>query len=388
VASILLVLQSTQMGGMEMHSRYHAAELRRRGMRVTMIVPTYAIFDDLARAICDDGSTVIRLDTDARYGRARQLRSNARLLRVMRAHRPDTIHLHTGGASGGLIVVAVARLFSRATVIVSEHDVPAPTPLRWDRGARWVMDRLTHRLVAVSRRNATLRRTRLGTPVAKLASVLNGVPIPAIDRAEACRNRVDVRREVGIPGDAVVFGCLVRLADGKGLPDLLRAFAQMRDGPPTALLLVGDGPLRRELTELAAQLGVGERVHLVGHQVAPAPYLDAMDVFVLAVPAGSMSIALLETMARGLPPIITFCGPEEAVVHERTGLCAPPNDPEGLAAAMRRTATDPALRRRLGAVAARYVARRFSSARVADDLLSVYRSRSADGLPARLRVEG
>jgi glycosyltransferase involved in cell wall biosynthesis len=111
-----------------------------------------------------------------------------------------------------------------------------------------------------------------------------------------------------------------------------------------------------------------------------------MDVFVLAVPAGSMSISLLEAMARGLPPIITFGGPEEAVIHAVTGLCPPPINPPALAEAIARLIDDVPLRRQLGAAAAEHVRRHFSVQRVADDLLEVYANAPRGILPRRLRA--
>jgi glycosyltransferase involved in cell wall biosynthesis len=384
VRSVALVLQSTALGGMEAHCRYHAAELVRRGLRVSVIVPRDAAFDELAGAVRREGCAVARLDTDARRGRLRQLAGAIRLWRLVRSARADVVHLHTGGATGGLLTVAVARL-ARATVVVTEHDVPAGVPRARDRRARRLLDRLAHCVVAVSRRNAGLRLAALGPTRARLASVPNGVPVPAPAPGEVERNRREVRARLDIPAGAFVAGSLVRLAPGKGLPDLLRAFALLEADGPAVLLLVGEGPMRDELSALARDLGVADRVRFAGHQPAAAPFLDAMDAFVLAVPAGSMSIALLEAMARGLPPVITFCGPEEAVVGGRTGLCAPPGDPVGLAGALDRLARGPELRRRLGEQAAAYVRERFSAARVADDLLAVYRVR-ARGLPERLRA--
>jgi glycosyltransferase involved in cell wall biosynthesis len=368
---------------METHCRYHVAELRRRGVRVDVVVPEASELDGLAGFF--PGGAVLRIDTDARRGRARQLLNSWRLLRAIHRARADAVHLHTGGATGGLFVVAAARLGSRATVVITEHDVPAEEPSRWDRFARAAMDRLTDCVVAVSQRNASLRIERLGRSRVRLARVLNGVPVPQLAPAEMAANRREIRRRLDIPQGATVIGSLVRLAPGKGLTDLLPAFARLPERAGAVLLLVGDGPLRDELGALAGELGIAERVRFAGHQPDPPPFLDAMDVFVLAVPAGSMSIALLETMARGLPPVITFCGPEEAVRPELTGLCAPPCDPAGLAVALERLAVDAGLRRRLGAAAAEHVATQFSAGRVADDLVAVYRVRS-EGLPDRLAV--
>jgi glycosyltransferase involved in cell wall biosynthesis len=100
-----------------------------------------------------------------------------------------------------------------------------------------------------------------------------------------------------------------------------------------------------------------------------------------------MSIALLEAMARGLPPVITFCGPEEAVIPEETGLCAPPNNPAGLAAALTRLVAEPVLRSRLAASAAEHASRHFSIGRVTDDYLELYRAIEAGQVPPRMRAD-
>jgi len=387
IRRVVLALQSTAVGGMETHVIDLAAEYVRRGITTTVFVPEAPLFDAVAARVTTAGATVLRLDTDARGGRCQQLPRLARLGRTLRALHPDAVHLHTGGATGGLGFVALARAATGATVVVTEHDVPVEAPTRPAQATRFAMDHLGHTLVAVSRRNARLRRERLGVRCASFAAILNGVPIDDTAEGGRAAAREQVRASLGIEPGATVVGSLVRLAEGKGLLDLLRAFAIVRAQTPCDLLLVGDGPLRPDLEALAAELGIAAHVHFAGNQAAPAPYLDAMDVFALAVPAGSMSIALLEAMGRGLPPVITFCGPEEAVIPGETGLGAEPRNPESLAASLAMLATNPGLRRRLGAAAAAHVRRHFSVARVADDLLELYALHGAP-TPPRLRADG
>ncbi|MCC6386608.1 MAG: glycosyltransferase family 4 protein [Dehalococcoidia bacterium] len=387
IRRVVLALQSTAVGGMETHVVDLAAEYVRRGITTSVFVPEAPLFDGVAARVTAAGAGVLRLDTDARGGRRQQLPRLLRLGRTLRALRPDAVHLHTGGATGGLGFVALARAATRATVVVTEHDVPVEAPTRPAHAARLAMDRLGHTLVAVSRRNARLRRERLGVHCGSFAAILNGVPLDATTGADRTAGRERVRASLGIDRDAVVVGSLVRLAEGKGLLDLLPAFAIVRKQAPGDLLLVGDGPLRGELEALAATLGIADHVHFAGNQPDPAPYLDAMDVFALAVPAGSMSIALLEAMGRGLPPVITFCGPEEAVIPGETGLGAEPRNPESLAVSLALLVTNPGLRARLGAAAAAHVRRHFSVARVADDLLELYALHGAS-TPPRLRADG
>ncbi|MGE5597684.1 MAG: glycosyltransferase family 4 protein [Hyphomicrobiales bacterium] len=386
VRRLLFVLQSTASGGMETHVIDLAREFCRRGVAVGVVVPPGETLDSIAVRAHQAGARVYRVTTDARFGRSVQLREYRRFVALLRTFHPDVVHLHTGGATGGAGVVLAVRACTTATMVVTEHDVPAPEPGRGQRSARAVMDRLAHAIVAVSRRNARIRSERLPVANRNFAAILNGVPLPETSYGERIANRNLVRRELGIDPDAVVLGSLVRLAPGKGLDTLLHAFALVDTRPAPELLLVGDGPLREELRELACKLQVADRVRFAGNQPHPGPYLDAMDAFVLAVPAGSMSIALLEAMARGLPPVITFCGPEEAVIPGETGLGAGPNDPEDLARALATFAKNPDCRERLGEAAAAHVRRHFSVGRVASDLLDVYVQSRTGRIPEALHA--
>jgi glycosyltransferase involved in cell wall biosynthesis len=382
---ILVILPSIQIGGMETHCVDLTAELVRRGLVVGAIIPGSLSLDSLAERFLASGASVRRLDIDARNGRRAQVRDWPRLVRAISQWRPDVVHVQTGGPSGGLSLVAAARFATRAPVIVTEHDVPTEALPRRQRLFRSWMDRWSHALVAVSRRNAALRVMHLGAPAERFAVVLNGVPIRECVRDVRNRHRNAIRSSYSIGSKAVVIGSVVRLVEGKGLEDLVRAFAVVSRESTSELLLVGDGPLHGVLEELCRTLGIEERVHMVGHQADPTPFFDAMDLFVLAVPAGSMSIALLEAMSRRLTAVITFWGPEEAVIPGETGLAAPPNDPEGLARVLLRAACDAELRGRLAEAGAAHVRCNFSVHRVADDLLDVYRSAGTGRVPERLR---
>ncbi len=363
------------------------AELTSRGAKVGVALPSAANFDRLGERYFRAGAQVVRLDTDARSGRAAQ--AGALLDLSLRLHRwkPDVVHLHKGGATGGLAVLAVARLTTSALVVLTEHDMPKSNPTRYQKLARHALDRVTKVLIVNSRKSAKMRRERLGAPDSRFAVVPLGIPMRTVTGKEKEANRARIRGELGVADDEVLFGSLVRLAPGKGLDDLLKAFSTVTKEARCHLLLVGDGPLRDELLTLAAGLGIADRVTFAGYQEEPAPFLDALDAFALAVTEGSGSIALLQAMANGLPSVITYCGPEEAVVPEKTGLCAAPRDPVSLAGALRRLVADAALRARLGAAASAYVSRHYTIQRVVDDLLELYSTAGSTGVPLSLRAD-
>jgi glycosyltransferase involved in cell wall biosynthesis len=103
---------------------------------------------------------------------------------------------------------------------------------------------------------------------------------------------------------------------------------------------------------------VTDRISFEGFRPDPAPYLARAGVFLLPSRFEGMPNALLEAMAQGIPPIVTDAspGPLEVVEDGRSGLVVPTDDPDALARAMERLATDPALRHRMGAEARRRLA--------------------------------
>jgi glycosyltransferase involved in cell wall biosynthesis len=384
IRRVVLVLQSTAMGGMEAHCRDLATEYTRRGIGTSVVLPPERQFDALAASIASGGASLVRMSTDARHGRLRELYDALRFAVCLRRLAPDVVHLHTGGTTGGLAVVLLARLLSGATIVITEHDVPTPQHSgRRDRLTKRLMDGVCHAVISVSRKQAAIRHSVLGSNSRKLLTVLNGVPQPESSANDAVANRARVRAALALSPEALVAGSVVRLDEGKGLDTLLASFAAVRQRIDCYLLLVGDGPLRGELETQAERLGVRQHVIFAGHQTEPLPFFDALDLFVLAVPSGSMSIALLEAMARGVASVITFGGPEEAVVDGVTGLLAPPSSVEGLADVLATALRDTELRRRLGNAGRDYVRRKFSVERVADDLLTVYAAARRGEVPDR-----
>jgi colanic acid/amylovoran biosynthesis glycosyltransferase len=204
-----------------------------------------------------------------------------------------------------------------------------------------------------------------------------------------CGVRPDVFRaaEQGPRGAAFNVLCVASLERHKGHRHLLEACAELqRSGVDLECVLVGDGPDRGSLEELADQLGLGGRVWFAGRQPTNrvVEFLQHADVVTLQsvmLPSGmseGIPVSLMEAMSAERPVVASrLRGIPELVEHERTGLLVTPGDSSELAAALRRIHDQPQFAGRIAAAARDKVLREFNLSESATRLNELFTECSA-----------
>ena len=148
-----------------------------------------------------------------------------------------------------------------------------------------------------------------------------------------------LRTGLQIPEEALVIFSLGRFITIKGFNDLLSAFAELAaeyDGRPLYLLLAGDGPLKNQLHQQAADLGLAERVRWAGWQKNPAPYFDLADLFVCPSTHETLGNVILEAWSHRKPVLSTTTpGALELIEDGVNGLLTPVQDPARMATELR-----------------------------------------------------
>ena len=197
-----------------------------------------------------------------------------------------------------------------------------------------------------------------------------------------CYNGVDVTRfypgercwPPALQGASLVIGTLCAFRKEKALPTLLEAFARVRSlRPHLKLLLVGDGPLRKDLQERSARLGLAEDCHFEPATADVARWFHATDIFVLPSVSEALSNSLMEAMACGCCAVASRVGGNpELVTHERTGLLFTAGDVAGLAACLQRLIEQPGLAQELAAAGAAHLRERFSTQVAARRMEEIY----------------
>jgi glycosyltransferase involved in cell wall biosynthesis len=143
------------------------------------------------------------------------------------------------------------------------------------------------------------------------AGRIRWMPNPVdIDLFSRCRpeEKARIRQELNLAQDTPLAVFVGRLAPEKELPWLIGAFAKVvREIPDAVLALVGDGPLRAELGQLAAGLDLDRNVIFTGRLGTDGvlKWLQAGDVFTLISSVEGLPCSLIEAMSTGLPPVVS-----------------------------------------------------------------------------------
>jgi len=269
-----------------------------------------------------------------------------RMARLFLKLRPDIVHTRNWTCIDAIIG---ARLAGVPVVIHGEHGREAADPEGRNqrrRQVRRILSPFVTEFVTVSRDLGRWLVEQVRVPARKVRTIYNGVDTGRF----APGDRSAARHALGIPEDWAVAGTVGRLDPVKDQTGLIRAFAQTPNTGKSVLVIVGDGPSRPQLEAVVKELGLGDRVRLLGERNDVPLILRGLDVFVLPSIGEGISNAILEAMATGLAVIATRVGGNVELVREGiTGRLIEPRRPEALAGALTAYLGEPARAREHGA---------------------------------------
>lgn len=245
----------------------------------------------------------------------------------------------------------LARSMRRPLVVT--HHLALKVGAPWHQLMTWMGPQAQH--ISVSRHSASVLVIDYGYSLKRIQVIHNGVDTrlfhPATHEEHAKLRRAAGEKLTGQPwDDDVLLACTVaRLSRQKGLFDLIEAAAELvKESPNLRMVVLGEGEQRRTLRERINALGLQDQLLLAGAlpRVEVAEWLAASDLFVLPSRyEGGPATALMEAMACGCAVVATdVSGTSELVTDESLGLLVPPQDPSGLADAIRKLLANSELR--------------------------------------------
>ena len=205
----------------------------------------------------------------------------------------------------------------------------------------------------------------LGATNVKL--VHNGIDTTIFKKKEDA----NCRQKLGISNDVVVITSVGRLIYAKGVQDLISAFTRIKEASPnTKLLIVGDGPYRANLENLAYQNSCGSDILFLGQkdQAELIDILSATDIFVNPSYSEGLPTSVMEAASVGLPIIATDVGGTgEIIANHETGMLVKTGDTGQLEQKLRELLTNTELRTVLGLNARTSVNRKFAWDKITQD---------------------
>jgi len=363
---VAIVISELRPGGAERVVVHLACELKRLGIRTTVICLQRE--GPLAPELHQRQIPVIALKSLKGY----DIPAIWRLAKVLRRCHPDVINVHDRSS---LPYVDLAnRLAGRQPVVFSCHGLLLDASLsRWCE--RFAM-RSAAALTAVSEETGRRYVALLDWP-GPVDVVPNGVPLPEPDP----NMRSAARADLGLADDVFTFLAVGNLKPEKGFEDLLEAAAILRDrlaGRRFVVLIAGgtsDEAYAKGLDASLDRLNLRDVVRFLGYRPDTRPLYAAANAFVLSSRTEGLPMVLLEAMGAGLAVIATRVGGVPDVVTDgANGLLVASSEPRELADAMARLADASALRQRLGEVARRHIRSGYSVERMAERYLDIYRT--------------
>jgi glycosyltransferase involved in cell wall biosynthesis len=364
------------IGGTERQAHRLAQHLVKQGVEVRVVTGRW--FKGTPRRETIDGIEVFRNHTLWEFFGIKGLRKLGGYLYILTLvwhlwrsrHGYDVIHVHSLNYHTFAAVLA-GRLTGHPVIVKLANSGPASDIERMRRGQQLALSGLMLR--------TALRCDRF---VALNQAIVRDLFACGVDRDRIVRipNGVDtspdgVKRTYDLhsPVQLLFVG---RLHEQKGVDTLLRSLSELgrrRDDLQISLQVLGDGPERAKLAELAERLGVSDEVTFLGSRKDAGSLLRRSDIFVLPSRAEGLSNALLEAMALGLPVVASNVpGNEDVVDHISNGVLFSVDDASSLASALIRVLEDSELRVAIGQRALRTVEERYELRRVARRYIELY----------------
>jgi glycosyltransferase involved in cell wall biosynthesis len=370
------------MGGPALHVSYLTAGLRERGYETILVAGSVGQGEQSMAYVAEDLDVAVMTipHLHREISPIRDLLATVRLARIIRAERPAILHTHTAkaGAVGRVAALLAGRRRPPIIVHTFHGHVLRGYFGRFRTGVfrlleRWLA-RITDALVAVS---PEVRDELVGfgvAPASKFRVIRLGIELDErLARDGAAR--AETRRVMGIADDRFVVGWIGRMTAVKRTDVVLRSFRRLRDdGVNAVLCMVGDGPDRRAVEDLAGELGVMRDCLFPGYQEDVGPFFAAFDVFVLPSGNEGTPVTAIEALASGCPVVATRVGGVPDVVTDgEDGFLVEPGDVEALAARLGRLAGDEGLRARMAAAGRERMRGRYAVDRLIDDIDRLYR---------------
>ena len=324
----------------------------------------YNTGDLLVERMAGMGVPTARVEMKSRF----DFKAAKALAKLCREWDIDVVHCHY--LREHYAAILAKKYDPKLRVVYTNHFVQANNTMT-RLSNRW-MDKRQDQIIAVCNKG----REQLianGWSADRIQVVFNAVDM---DAWAGSREESTMRAEFGIPEDRLVMLCASRFADDKGHDYLIRSLKRLTEisDVPFTMMLAGDGPLLEPTKALVQQLGLTDRVIFAGFRKDIKNLYKGSDIYINSSQHEALSFLIVESMAAGLPVIVTDMGGNRDIVPPGAdcGDLVVYDDPESMAQAMKKMLEDGEYRASCAAGALRTVAEKFEIGGMCQATWNVY----------------
>lgn len=357
--SVAFVIDELEIGGTQRQMLGMATGLKARGWTVRVVCLTRVLA--MAPAFEAAGIPVDVMEKRSRL----DVRLIATLGRYLKAREIRLVHAFSSTAE---FFAGIAARVVGCAFVASVRGFQDGLPILPELGKRLAC-RLANAVVANSEAGARRAVTRRIVPSRKLRIVPNGCA-PRV----ATRPGSDIRRALSLSPQSPVILSVGRLVWEKDYEVTVAIAARVTASHPHArFLIVGDGPLRVDITRSIERLGVSRSVVLLGERDDVPDLLAASDIYLNTSCSEGLSNAVMEAMAAGLPVVATAVGGTPELVREgETGFLLMPGDTALAVSRIEQLIADARLRHTLGDRARQRIASEYDVEAMLGRLTALY----------------
>ena len=280
-----------------------------------------------------------------------------KIVAILKKEKVDIVYTHNcySGIYGG---IAARMLFK--PLIHGEHgfDYDENSGNIANTKKERFICRIANQITCVSVSLKKIVCENLRVKPSKVIIIPNGVDF---ERFSNIKNSATIKKDLKIDTDSIVIGSVGRLHHQKNYELLIRSFANLKELYNISMVLVGDGPERKRLHNLASELGVSNRIKFVGERDDIPFLLNLMDIFVLPSFLEGMSNTILEAMCAGCPVVASDVGGNPYIIaNEKLGFLFKNNSQIDLSEKMKKLIDDRTLRLHIGLNSKKHVETHYS----------------------------
>lgn len=363
---VLTILETIGSGGVE-RRRLSLAKLLDKTEFELKIICTH-IVGDIANEIEQQGTEVISIgnfDSPFHY------KQHKKVQKIIDDFKPHILH---GAVFEGVTMAAVNGFLKKVPVVIIE-ETSDPQNRTWKGNLLMkIFSTVADKVIGVSPAATHYLLNTIGLSSQKVQLINNGVALPRLVSDE---EKIALKQKLQIKDNEIVIGSVGRMLmdSHKRFSDLIKAFHRLvAIGLPVKLILVGDGPVKKQYEQLVNDLGLSDKVVFVGYQGDTALYYSIFDVFTIVSAYEAFGLVLAEAMLHKLPVVATKVGGMQYIVDDKqTGFLVERFNVEAIAEKLQLLCSDSELRKKMGIKGFEKAMREYTEERYVSDVAKLYK---------------